>query len=806
MDRQFKSDNAKDRFAVEHVVPFLLERIRREEDSKRIVDLATSMCVFPFKTRRGTRLGCLNEPGVSWYFARDDDKSATSTKSYRILDTRVLKKEDANSFKELFGRLDLISEYSEAVVINGLIDRMSMESDYTTVWWECAYDVFGLWKRDKSRVILADATKSIESNAFFFQDDCCPSDLREQLIRFGIYRDIKDGISKRYFWDRLPRGGEEKAAALLIEMGVPSTFVTNDEVSPRILTLITSIAETVDFDIELGERDRELCDLCHRLIFERVYEESDTAFQQMVSRTDSGHQGGIPVLNVRGSYVPLSFDLFYADDDILGEQPQKNLNLFGTTIDELLDPRKKRTPITVTASFAHLHIDAKKYKARVLKAMSSVHNFKEVHKPFSEYSLGNAGTRGGAANFYKWVWNRSQNEELAHNILRHYSGDGFCRPTIPEADIQLVLDALDVLRDGDSTCSFEIVMGAGEAFDEAKLLNRIPRAFPGVLVVIYGEFQEFDPHKYLEAVLEAATIDYATRRSIRADDIWENAYLTSGTLNDYAETYLQARIFTSQSRKRSLFFWPSYSEDSYTTAVARYIDDTYGTTIADAIALDTDWKEQYRNLVAGIRWFLNEYHETTQVEEVYGNVAALDDVKTFGEEKRIWQELQRKRNEYYSGSVPGHNAPRAYLSSTYQGRCQLCGGRTAMGVQRSYYWTFRIVKESENALANLPSNIFCLCPACHGELQYGSFMGKDMSSLVKLAKEYSSHIQRIIDSNEFDDGFPSAVEELANDEIEIEGFHRPIVCKVVVNGTPRDMAFSWEHFMRLAFMFSNAEE
>ena len=129
-----------------------------------------------------------------------------------------------------------------------------------------------------------------------------------------------------------------------------------------------------------------------------------------------------------------------------------------------------------------------------------------------------------------------------------------------------------------------------------------------------------------------------------------------------------------------------------------------------------------------------------------------------------------------------------------------------MGVQRSYYWTFRIVKESENALANLPSNIFCLCPACHGELQYGSFMGKDMSSLVKLAKEYSSHIQRIIDSNEFDDGFPSAVEELANDEIEIEGFHRPIVCKVVVNGTPRDMAFSWEHFMRLAFMFSNAEE
>ena len=82
-------------------------------------------------------------------------------------------------------------------------------------------------------------------------------------------------------------------------------------------------------------------------------------------------------------------------------------------------------------------------------------------------------------------------------------------------------------------------------------------------------------------------------------------------------------------------------------------------------------------------------------------------------------------------------------------------------------------------------------------------MGKDMSSLVDLAKEYSNHIQQAIDSGEFEDNFPSTVGELADDDIDIEGFYRPIICDVVVNGEMRHMAFSWEHFMRLAFMFSD---
>ena len=39
----------------------------------------------------------------------------------------------------------------------------------------------------------------------------------------------------------------------------------------------------------------------------------------------------------------------------------------------------------------------------------------------------------------------------------------------------------------------------------------------------------------------------------------------------------------------------------------------------------------------------------------------------------------------------------------------------------------------------------------------------------------------------------------------MEGFHKPIICRVVVNGESRCMAFSWEHFMRLAFILSEYE-
>ncbi|MCD8151164.1 MAG: hypothetical protein LUE92_16745 [Clostridiales bacterium] len=114
-----------------------------------------------------------------------------------------------------------------------------------------------------------------------------------------------------------------------------------------------------------------------------------------------------------------------------------------------------------------------------------------------------------------------------------------------------------------------------------------------------------------------------------------------------------------------------------------------------------------------------------------------------------------------------------------------------------------MVKKSKNKLANLESNLFCLCPSCHGEMQYGSSMGKDMSQLVKKAQEYAKYIEEKISTEEFDDDSDCLVQEWVDNDIELKGFNRPIVCEVVVNGKQRRMAFSWEHFMKIAFIFEN---
>ena len=807
MDRPFDKDSAKDKFAVEQVVPFLLERIRHAEESQRTVDLATSMCVFPYRTGKGTRLGCLGEPDTSWYFTRDGAKTV-STKSYRILDTSVLKPDVVNGIKELLGRLELISEYSEAVVINELVDRMRNETHYTATWWECAFDVYGLWEQGKTRISLRDATSSMNNDSFLFRDEYCPPKLREQLIRFGVFRDINDAVAKEHFWDRLPRNGEAKARELLREMGVPTTFVAGGKINHRILDLVTRIANEVDFAMSLSKDDRRLCDLCHMLLFGRIYKDSSSTLLDMITSPESHFLKGIPVLNAAGQYVPLALDLFYADKDLPGSSPKKDAPPFVFDEDQL--KRKRRRPIAVPNSLERLRIDAKKYGKDMLDAIPSVHNFKEVVHPFSYYSLGLVGSIDGPECFYKWVWNHSQHERLAYNILRHFSGSKYTQPTVPEEDVKLVLDVMDETEGGDSDCSFVIVMGSDAAFDEARLLNRVPRLFPNVSVVTYGKFKEFDPHRYLEDVLVGANVSGSVRRSVRADSIWDNSYLVSCDDDRYAGDYLYARVFDRRDSRPAILFWPSSDEDYYATAVARYIDDTYGTAIADYIAADVDWRAQYRSLADGVDRFLSDCRDVEPVENIYGTTARLDDVRTFAEEKRIWEGLKAHRDLLLdpssTGSPTGKGGNRMFLSSTYQGRCQLCGTRMAMGPQRSLYWTFRMVKKSDNELADLPANIFCLCPSCHGELQYGSYMGRDMTAIVNRSREYSSYIQRVIDSEEFDDNFPSAIEEFADDEIEIEGFHRPIVCDVIVNGIVRHMAFSWEHFMRIAFLLTDAND
>ena len=60
------------------------------------------------------------------------------------------------------------------------------------------------------------------------------------------------------------------------------------------------------------------------------------------------------------------------------------------------------------------------------------------------------------------------------------------------------------------------------------------------------------------------------------------------------------------------------------------------------------------------------------------------------------------------------------------------------------------------------------------------------------------------DSSEADDSGEADDCSEADDSSELERFIKPIICNVIVNGKTRKMAFSWEHFITLAFVLKDS--
>ena len=223
------------------------------------------------------------------------------------------------------------------------------------------------------------------------------------------------------------------------------------------------------------------------------------------------------------------------------------------------------------------------------------------------------------------------------------------------------------------------------------------------------------------------------------------------------------------------------------------------------------WKNEYFRLIRDIRSFMKETRTIISNDDLYGNKSNLADISNFGQEKSIWKHLQDQQ-ELIIGSN-SYEFPintdgwKDFLSSAYKGRCQLCGERTAINVQDAYSWTFRIVKESDNRLANIKSNLFCLCPTCHGKMGYGKTLGKDLSKVVEAAEIYSNFIDEQISNPDNSDEMPPLIKEMVNEDIDIKGFINPIVFDVTINGSSDNkLVFSWEHFLRLAFIFSHLND
>ena len=810
MNKTFSKEDKKDRFITDHLLPYLLKYIDDSDDPDSVLDSVARMYVFPYITSDGVRIGSLKEPGVSWYYIEENDKSIISSGSYRVFADDLLKQEQAKRLRQLLVPEGLIAEFSDEAVVKDLILRMSKENDYSELWWTCAYDVFILWKPEKGKIDMSNATKSVNSNCFLFDEDYVGNAHKDELIRFGIFRDILTGSARRLFWDRIPSNEKKKAKEVLRKFGVPCTFVdtverwngvhmqSNTRINPYILRFAKGIGEKVAFPVAPSEKENEKCSLCHWLFMDVIYKESKAAFEDAVYDENEEYSEGIVVKNIYGDYVPLSWYLFYSKDD-LDEKDWDD--------EEDLRDENENTGLELE----YLHIDATLYDLDFIINSEKILDFSEVCESADEYDI----EKDDIEEFYKWVWNYSKHAELAENILSYYSGNTENRMTIDEDANDFVLSVIENYDGENSDYKFDIDIQDTEAFLHSDTINKINTIYKEIYAVVYGKYGRTDVSEYVKRILDATEASYSVKSEIESNEIWDHVYLTDGEINEYDGIFVKCKIY-DEDYEDAIVLWPSEDEDSYVRALAEYIRSHYDVEVAIEAAEAFDWKEEYLSLAQGIREFISEKTARRLPEDLYGFIADMEDVKDFGTEKKIWLSLKSQRERlitHETGKCPiDLSSWRTFLSSKYTGRCQLCGGKTITGEQNAHFYTYRLVKPSGNSLADMTSNMFCLCPSCWGEMGQGDFMGKDLSELIERTSEYSRYIEQKIKAGEMEDNFPSLVSEVWEDQLlteedeeKLEGFHNPIVCHVMVNGKDRSMAFSWEHFMRIAFILLETE-
>ncbi len=803
MNRVYNKNNSKDSFIINHFLPEILQRINEKKISDEVIENIALMYIFPYKNAGEIRIGSLNEPNVSWYFASKDGKSRSDTESYRIIAEEALKPDQYELLRQIFLSKRLINDFSDSIVIEDLITRMSKETDYTENWWRCAYDVFMLYNPEDFNMNLAAATDSIPigNSKFLFDKKYKGYYLKDDLINLNVFEDIVTPISKSNFWDKLLPTEINRAYDFLKMLGVPCTFVNSKGIiNLNICALAMTIGKNTDFPVADNKKDASMCKLMHSLFMDVIYKESPQAFYTMINPVESNiFYKGIPVLNTLNEYVPLSWDLFYSKEEIVDDLAHLDV--------EIVEDNNLKSYME------YLHIAVDKYDADFIENYDNIHEFSEVTKKADEYNIDEDETM----DFYKWVWSYSRHTELAENILRYLTGSEEQRNTVNEEDKEFVLSVLQESDIEDHGYCFNFDLNAEEAFEASELINNISYSYEKIFPVIYGDQSKLETGPCLERILKITDASYGRKSEIEQDDIWNHVYISKGSKGRFDNLYLKGKIYNEYDidhYEDAVFLWNTENEDSYVVALAKFVNEYFNEKV-DIEAGIVDWREEYNRLAVGIEEFLLKRIDRKTKENMYGNVADMRDIKNYGEEKKLWLKLKNQRDtiiNYEGRSLPVDlDLWRSFLISKYKGRCQLCGEKIITQEQYAHFDTYRIIKQSENKLANMYSNMFCLCPSCRGKLAFGEYMGQDMHELLEKTAAYVEYMETTMNESVMEDNFQCLVQETweeqeltREEEEQLKGFHNPIVCHVMVNGEDRCIAFSWEHFISLAFILWDA--
>ena len=784
-------NNKKEAFICDTLLPYCLQRIEEAENkmtADNLQKMIATMEIFPYKWEGQVMYGALKDPEIRWYFVSDKEtQNVKSTDCYRLLDKSQMKPDLFKKFKQIFGvdGCSYICEFSDQVVIEDLVKKMSKERDYTEKWWKCAMDAFSLWNTKTNPGNAYEiASKEIRCSYMLFDDEYCEPQYQRLLERYRLIEDIRKTTGYIQFIGNISNDKRSDAIRFLKYLGVRSSFVNrNDWDEPTLCEELIQLFGRIgkaSFPIATTNiKYYELCELSSYLFFNVLLKEDIRFAKKLLN--DKKANIGIMVKNINDAYMPLGCDMFYLSEDFdMDFFVENRLNMF----------------IVKNGIYT---------KEELGIVGTSIDNLSGI----SNYYFGNINVRPIA--FYKWAWKFTQNNELVESILEYFN-------SLSNIEINLEDFALDVMevtvqRDLDVSLQYKMNVSGVAALLYNSVLNKVYRKkkYNVLFFVQDNIFKEMPDVKYRILLAIEDQISSSMARTIETADFWNKIYLLHSSEEGgvlYGR-YAIAQYNDAWQGYNGDIILLSHEEDmnSYIEALCEYISDTYDICLSGVTA---DWKSEYYALVHGVDGFICDHRKAilSSKDEIMFEVSNMADVVSLKDELSFWDGLRKEKAAIMRNRISDIDLKTwdSFLNNKYHGRCQLCHARTASGSQNAFYWTYRIKKKSENDLANMHSNIFCLCPSCHGELSHG-YLGKDLTKIKERAFEYIEQLEDCLQEGLDDpDTIGSVVSSFAETKKELPGFLKPIICDVVVNGHKREMVFSWEHFMKIAFLLSGIND
>lgn len=775
---------------VQKLIPYLLDQIKMvdiAEERHKLIARIARMKIFPYIGADGEiYIGSLLENNVSWFYLSGGEfREERSSKNYRILSRKAMDDNIYNEIVRIFGpgadQSGYIHLFSNDVVIDAILDEMQHISDYSDDWWQGARDIYKLWNRQNSSSSFKRATRSIANNYFLFEEDYCDTAHKNMLLNLQVYKDIMRHPNAHIILDTVSEIDYPNIWRLLIMLGVPNRFSVSGNFNQHIFGLFEGVERNVKFPTDPSmKRDNILCELSSYVVFSVIRRDDPLGYASLL--VNEQYAGGIAIRNVIDGYVSLKYSMFY------GERINDNQEI----------PKE-------LSNLENLHVPAPAYTQ--VRTRNYAIGYDSVNQSFSAYNVRNIRT--DEITFYKWLWLYTHNDSLINVILNYLSTIG--TTYIPNDSNRFALNVIDSSNYLEpQTYSFRLRITAAEAVEWRESINALYRNeyLANIFPIVSDALRKYDTNKDKYDIMSEVICDDSTRVGIERGEFWNRIYLLPDDLNVPNGTVIHVRYFLDGGYEPQPIILMGARDVS--SRIRRYVSEMFDVTIPETLSEKRNWSVDYRNLSYGIRSFISTTVELANDIQLDNSILSLDDLGDLDVEKRLWTQLKMTRDAIMSNNDTNHAGInmeilglRGFIREKYHGHCQICGQQALVDEENDESIRYRIHNEDRNAFSDISANILCLCPACRGDMTFGNNR-RDMREVSRMANRYIVNLKKKLDETEVTSS--SVISQLASEGIFESRFENPIISPVCINGKQEQIYFSWEHFVRIAFMFYDDEK